>query len=308
MKISSRITTAVLCSLGFSTLYAQEAPTTWDVEIPGTISDGTRTDVMPKKEPIESKILSSHTKRMAVTETQEFIDLPPVTKMVNVTLQVLEEPKLPEVIKPLEALTPEDPTVVERMSELSEAYQGTQLIFVSASVYDHNRTLVTIYPNGKAEGSITAWSNIDFNHFSGFSTFRVKDAVDGTLFDYGLIMGLGNEKTEEAEKTETKTLSEDRIKAPESLRDLAVAGPSFVVVEGKNKGQAMDTLEQIHDLYRKEGARMHAAYLAREKAEAERRAELIANPKQPKDIVIQFWKRDTPSEQGLKNLNKGAQP
>jgi len=308
MNTSLRITTAALCSLGFSALYAQEAPTTWDVEIPGTISDGTRSGEMPKKEPIDSKILSSQTKRMAVTETQGIPDLPPVTKMVKVTLQVLEEPKFPEVIKPLETLTPEDPAVVERMSALSEAYQGTQMIFVSASVYDHNRTLVTIYPNGKAEGSITAWSNIDFNHFSGFSTFRVRDAVDGRPFDYGLIMGLGNESTERAEKTETKNLPEDKAKAAPRLPDLALAGPSFVVVEGKNKGQAKDTLEQIHDLYRKEGARLHAAYLAREKAQAERRAELIANPKQPKDIVIQFWKRDTPSEQGLKNLNKEEQP
>ncbi len=308
MKISSRITAAVLCSLGFSTLYAQEIPTTWNVEIPVPVSDGTPSPPPPKREPIDSSVKSSRTSRMAVTEAQEFLDLPPVTKMVNVTLQVLEEPELPDVIKPLEALTPEDPAVVERMSELSEAYEGTQLIFVSASVYDHNRTLVTIYPNGKEEGSITAWSNIDFNHFGGFSTFRVRDAVDGTPFDYGLIMGLGNEKTQEADKQETKTLSEEKTKAPESLRDLAVAGPSFVVVEGKNKGQAKDTLEQIHDLYRKEGERLHAAFLAREKAEAERRAELIANPKQPQDILIQFWKRDKPSEQGLKNLTKGGQP
>ena len=263
---------------------------------------------MPKKEPIDSRILSSQTKRMAVTEAQEFSDLPPVTKMVNVTLQVLEEPILPEVIEPLEVLTPEDPAVVERMTELSEKYQGTQLIFVSATVYDQNRTLVTIYPNGKAEGSITAWSNIDFNHFSGFSTYRVKDAVDGTAYDYGFIMGIDNESTEGMEQTETQTRTANKTKVSPHLPDLALAGPSFVVMEGNSKGQAKDTLEQIHDLYRKDGARLHAAHLAREKATADRRAELIANPEQPKDIVIQFWKRDTPSKEGLKNLNKGERP
>ena len=53
----------------------------------------------------------------------------------------------------------------------------------------------------------------------------------------------------------------------------------------------MDALYQIHDLYRKEGVRMAAAFHAREKANAERKAYLLANPPIPENIVIRFWKR-----------------
>ena len=54
----------------------------------------------------------------------------------------------------------------------------------------------------------------------------------------------------------------------------------------------MDTLSQVHDLYRKEGVRMEEAYHAREKANAERYAYLLKNPPVPDDIVIRFWQRD----------------
>jgi hypothetical protein len=53
-------------------------------------------------------------------------------------------------------------------------------------------------------------------------------------------------------------------------------------------------LEQIHDLYRKEGARMNEAYHAREKARAERKAHLLVNPPKPQDVMIRFWKRNRP--------------
>jgi hypothetical protein len=80
--------------------------------------------------------------------------------------------------------------------------------------------------------------------------------------------------------------------APEipALPDLASSGPTFVVVGGQADGKAMDVLSQVHDLYRKEGVRMEAAYHAREKARAERKAWLLANPPVPEDIVIRYWK------------------
>ena len=53
----------------------------------------------------------------------------------------------------------------------------------------------------------------------------------------------------------------------------------------------MNTLAQVHDLYRKEGVRMEEAFQAREKAHAERKAYLLANPPVPGDVTIRFWKR-----------------
>lgn len=308
MKISSRITTVLLCSLGFTSLYAQEAATKWDVEIPGPISDGTRPAPTPAPEPIDFRVKNSRTSRMEVTEAPEMADLPPINGTINVTVQLVEDPRLTDPPPPLPALPPDHPAVVARLAELFEQYAGTQLVFLSAEVHDHNRTLLCIYPNGRLDDAVTAWSNLDFNHFSGFSTFRVKDGIDGTLHDIALLMGIGNtDKQRLEELAKNSGIDHDAPKVPE-MPNLAEGGPTFIIVEGDAKSPAMDTLEQIHDLYRNEGARMESAYHAREKAQAERKAYLLANPQKPKDVTIRFWKRATPSPRGLLELEGEGKP
>jgi len=233
---------------------------------------------------------------MDVTEAPEMHDLPPIRGTINVTVQIVEDPNLPDPPLPLPALPPDDPVVAARLAELAEKYRGTELVFLSATVYDLNRTLLRIYPNGRVGDSITAWSNLDFNHFSGFSTYRVKDAVDGTLYDFGLLMGIGSIDTRRwKEMAEARGIEYKGPQIPEipQMPDFADGGPAFAVVEGDAKSPAMDTLEQVHDLYRKEGVKMEKAYHAREKARAERKAYLLANPPKPKDIVIKFWERDS---------------
>jgi hypothetical protein len=247
---------------------------------------------------------------MDITEAPEMHDLPPITGTINVTVQLVENPNLTDP-PPLPALPPEDPAVMARLAELSEKHRGTDLVFLSATVYDQNRTFLRIYPNGKVGEEVTAWSNLNFNHFSGFSTCRVKDAEDGTLYDFGLLMGIGGIDTRRWKKmAEERGVEYQGPKIPEIpiIDDLADGGPSFIVVEGDAKSPAMDTLEQIHDLYRKEGARMEEAYHAREKARAERKAYLLANPPKPNDVKIQFWKRNNPSPRGLQTLEGGTKP
>ena len=92
------------------------------------------------------------------------------------------------------------------MAELREQYQGTSMVFISASVYDHNRTLLRIHTNGGVDDEVTAWSNLDFNHLSGFSTYRVDDGVDGAPYDFGILWGLGTNTA-----AMTKKLSERNL-------------------------------------------------------------------------------------------------
>jgi len=296
MKSPSRAIPALFIGLSASIINAQEIATKWDVEIPVPITDGTPSPPAPKPEPIDFKVLSSHTTRKDVTEAPEMHDLPPITGTINFTVQLVEDPKLPDPPPPLPALPPEDPAVIARLEELREKYRGTELVFLSATVYDQNRTFLRIYPNGKIGDEVTAWSNLNFNHFCGFSTYRVKDATDGTLYDFGLLMGIGGIDTRRwKEMAEARGIEYKGPEIPEipQMTDLADGGPSFVVVEGGKDSPAMDTLEQIHDLYRKEGKRMEEAYHAREKARAERKAYLLANPPKPKDVTIRFWNRES---------------
>jgi len=269
----------------------EEAASHWDVEIPVPLANGTPSQPTPKPEPINFEVLTSRTKKMAVTEAPEMSALPPIKGTINVTVQMVKDPGLPDPPPPLPALPPSDPAVLARMEELRKNYRGTELVFLSATVYDHSRTLLRIYPNGNVAGEISAWSNVDFNHFSGFSTFRVKES-DGTFRDYGLLMGIGNADTRQMrERLAQHGHDYDEPETP-ALPDLAASGPSFVVADGPQDGEAMDTLSQIHDLYRKEGVRMEEAFHAREKAYAERKAYLLANPPVPKDVAVQFWKRE----------------
>ena len=311
MTLHRTFHTIFLIGAGLSGLNAQELVTKWDVEIPVPITDGTPSQPALKPEPIDFKVLNSRTSRMDVTEAPEMADLPPITGTINVTVQAVQDPNLVDPPAPLPALPPDDPAVIARLAELKEKYRGTELVFLSATVYDHNRTLLRIYPNGRVGDAVTAWSNLNFNHFSGFSTYRVKDAQDGTLYDFGLLMGIGGIDTRRwKEIAEARGIEYKGPKVPEipKIPDLADAGPAFFLVEGGKQSPAMDTLEQIHDLYRKEGARMEEAYYAREKAHAERKAYLLANPPKPNDVKIQFWKRDHPSPRGLQALEGGAQP
>jgi hypothetical protein len=276
-------------------LRGEEIVSKWDVVIPQTINDGTPSAPAPKPEPLDLKTLSSRTTHMHVTEAPEMHDLPPITGTINVTVQIVEDPNLPDPPPPPPPLPPDNPAVVARMVEWSEKHISTELVFLSATVYDHTRTFLKIYPNGKLGNEVTAWSNLDFNHFGGFSTYQVKNAKDGTLYDFGILMGIGDADTHRWKKVaEARGENYRGPEIPEipKMPDLSIGGPSFVVVEGDAKSPAMDTLEQIHDLYRKEGARMEAAYHAREKAHAERKAYLLAHPPKPEDIVIKFWERD----------------
>lgn len=194
------------------------------------------------------------------------------------------------------------------MAELHEKHPANQLVFVSATVYNHSRTFLRCYPSGDGRKEICGWSNLDFNHFSGFATYQVK-RVDGVIQQYGLIMGLGNEDTSQRTQRQGKRdITDKRPEIPE-LPDLEIGGPAFVVTEGDTKDrEAMDLIEGMHHLYRVEGKRMEEAYHARIKAYAERKAYLLANPPNPKDITVQFWKRESPSPAGMENLKKGAKP
>jgi hypothetical protein len=264
-----------------------------EAQIPGNISDGTPSPPVPERVPIEFEVLHSHTKQVHVVESPEMPGLPAPEGTINVTVQLVKDPGLPDPPPPLPALPPDDPAVLARLEELREQYKETQLVFVSATVYDHSRTYLRCYPSGGGgRKEICGWSNLDFNHFSGFATYQVKGA-DGELREYGLLMGIGNEDTQQ--RAERLAKHDREYVAPEipSLPELATAGPAFVISEGDTTDkEAMELIEGMHSLYRSEGARMEEAYHARVKAYEERKAYLLAHPPKPTNVTIRCWKRD----------------
>lgn len=280
-----------------------------EAQITGGISDGKPGLPPPEREPIPFVVKSSITRQVFVEESPEMPGLPAPKGTINVTVQVVKDPGLTDPLPPLPALPPDDPAVLARMAEMHEKYRGTELVFVSATVYNHSRTFIRCYPSGGGgRNEISGWSNLDFNHFSGFATYQVKGA-DGETRQYGLMMGLGNEDTKQ--RAEWLAKHDKEYEAPEipKLPDLEATGPAFVITEGDTTDrEAMELVEGMHNLYRMEGQRMEDAYHARIKAYEERKAYLLANPPVPKDVTIQFWKRESPSPAGVKNLEEGDKP
>ena len=249
--------------------------------------------VTPKRVLPPFKAMSTVVRRVDVVEPPPMSGLPPVTGTITQTVHLVEDPGLadPVVPPPLPALPVTDPVVVARMKAMLENDVVERMAFVSATVYDNRLTYFSCYPGGEAKNEICGWSNIDFNHFSGYASYQVK-GNDGTIRRYDLLMCIGNSDTVRTgerldDSGETRT-------SPEfpKLPDLATGGPAFVLTEGDTTDkESVALIQGLHDLYRTEGARMAAAYKARLIAYEQRKAFLQTHPPKPEDVTVLFWER-----------------
>jgi len=117
-------------------LTAQEPSPQWSVEIPVPVADGQPSPPAAEPTPVDFEVLESHTTTRHVTEAPEMTGLPPVRGNINVTVQLVKDPQLADP-QPLPPLPPEDRAIVGALAEIRENYQGCDLVFLSATVYDH---------------------------------------------------------------------------------------------------------------------------------------------------------------------------
>gem|GEM_PF-4947718 len=291
---------------GILPVAGQQSVPAWDVEIPPAIVVETPAKPAETSKPIEYEVLRSRTKDKFVSKAAEMLDLPQVEGTIKMTIQRVANPDLPDGPPPLPVLPPDDPAVLARLDELRENYLGTQLVFLSASVYLDDirapdaRTLLRIYPNGDADEEVVAWSNVNFLHLTGQGGYRVNHS-DGTHQDMILLMGISPLYGQNLRRLATEAGNKYEESNIPELPDLATAGPVFVVVEGYTDSPALDVLEQLHDLVKKSGHPLEEQYIAREKEKAERKAFLLANPPKPQDVTVRVWRR-TPSKNSQKEL------
>ncbi len=259
-------------------IQADETDTSSQTGISHQIADGSRAIAAPVAKPLEFSVKKTSTVRMEVQEPSEIPGLPAVNGTITATVQMVEDPGLVDPPLLPDPAKGTDRAVQNRLADRQGELPQTQIILVSATVYGHEKTFLRWCLPGPEQKEMGAWSNLDFNHFGGFSTYQVKGS-DGKIREYVLLLALGNEEGQPP----------DAIPA---LPDFLTAGPGFVVTEGDTSDRdGMHVIEGMHDLYRVEGERMKIAYLSRIKAQEERKAEWLANPKAPEDVVIQFWKR-----------------
>lgn len=277
------------------------APSTTHASIPAPISDETPSPPPPPVEKPDFQIESTQVKQLDVVEAPPMLGLPPVEGTITLTVRNVADPGLPDPPPPPEPRSIEDPETKALLAELSAKYRETSIAFLSATVYDRTRTRLTIYPNGGIDKAVTVWSNLDFNHFSGFGSFEAQDG-SGEIRQYHLLMGIGNENSE----MRRRLLAEGGIDLEEpEIPALPGEQPSFVIVTEAPDPDGVKLIEDLHALYRAEGDRMAEACAAREKAYEERRAYLLAYPPKPKDVTVHFWKRTKGDEN---TRQEGGQP
>lgn len=124
--------------------------------IPGKVSDGKPDSPAPRPEPLVFKVKNTVTRQMQVEEAPEMAELPPIKGKIKVTVELVADPGLVDPAPHLPAMPVTDPAVLARLAEYRAKYRLTKIAFVSASVYEHKRTLISCHPNGEPTQVITA--------------------------------------------------------------------------------------------------------------------------------------------------------
>lgn len=124
------------------------------------------------------------------------------------------------------------------------------------------------------------WSNIDFRHLSGFSSFRT---VEGT--ECSIIMSVSYE-------------AKARLKSP----GFTTKTPTFIPDNPRLSEKVLDPMQSLHQIYQHEGRNLANAYASRVRSEAKSEADLLANPPEAEDLIIRYRIAETP----LPDTRKGG--
>ncbi len=251
---------AIVASFGLSLIaIAQED----SVTIVGQLSDGTPPPPTPKPElpPVEIR----ETKVVQLPDRQ-------------VTIHRIADPGLPDPRPKLperQELSQEEidafrnsPAVQQWLEEAAK----TTPLFISATVVDGRATYLRWWHEG---AEYQAWSNADWMLLTGFAECEKGDKRFVSLLMAGRM-------------SSEHLPAESPYRIPE---DLTAEPGTYRITQGDlTDAEAYEGITALHELYRSDYAHLKQAYDLREQRRMEREAALRANPPQPKDIVLHYWK------------------
>ena len=216
----------------------------------------------------------------------------------TITLNRIKPIALPPPPEPAPPSADFDNTALrERLAENRAEQPKTDLIFLSATVYRSQnvppRSLVRYWAGGKG-GQIAFWSSADFALISGIHCFS-----DSAATIHSLLMGWGYVDTS---LMAARFAARGREYHPPDIPSFPDGPATFTIVGEQPADEILFSIQSLHDLYNSEYARLKTAMEGRERARIEREAYLKANPPQPKDIVLNFWRTEKPAP--VKGANK----
>jgi hypothetical protein len=134
---------------------------------------------------------------------------------------------------------------------------------------------------------ITFWSSADFSLIAGgIGTF-----TDTAGLSHSIFMSWSTMDAERADKFLAVT---GRIyQLPEILTFPEGKATFQFIGETQPAPETLTAIQSLHDLYNSEHQRLLTAYQGREQARKQQAAHLKANPSQPKDITLNYWRTET---------------
>jgi hypothetical protein len=210
----------------------------------------------------------------------------------TITIRQIKPIALPPPPAPVEAVPAEmDAEFSQRLAEYRENHPKSRLLFLGATVFRSKdcppRTLVRYWPGGNG-GNITFWSSADFALIAG----GINSFADAAGDTHHLLMGWGNVDIDRmSELYAAKGREYDAPDMPEFPDGKA----TFEIIGEQPAAEELVAVQSLHDIYNSEKERLKTAYEGRERASIEREEYLKANPPQPKNITLNYWRTEKPA-------------
>lgn len=208
----------------------------------------------------------------------------------KITVQQIVPIALPEPVKVAPSVSPTNPALAERIEAFADENPDAGFLFIGASVYqlsdDSAYSFVNLWPQGQGE-AVSFWSSANFAWLSGIGSFIGSDEKSRSI-----MMAWDNYEIENLKNLTHEIIPYQDLPPLPVLPENKV---SFVFTSANPDAETLAGIQSLHDLCQNDGPRLKAAFEGREKARPAQEAELRANPPKPKDLVLRFWRTESPA-------------
>jgi hypothetical protein len=204
-------------------------------------------------------------------------------------------------IKPIALPAPPEPAAApvisvelrQRLAEYREKHPHRHPIALGATVYrlenEITRTLVTVWITGQRE-PVSFWSSGDFSLLSGIGAFTDKQGETRALF---MLWSIYDTNRFAKRMTELGRPYKRPI-----IPDLPSDKAAYLIHQGSPDDDLFTAIDSLHEILNHDAVELRRAYEGRVQATKEREAYLKANPPQPKDITLNYWRISKPAATG----------
>ena len=210
----------------------------------------------------------------------------------TITVREIKPINLPQPPAPIQTV----PTEAERefLKQLKAYYAANprpELLCLGATVFrsanQAPRTLVRYWLMEEGR-EITFWSSADFSLIAGgISSFKDTNGNTHSIFMSWSYM--------DGERLTKMQASRGLLYQTPEIPAFPEGKATFQIIGAAPAAEELIAIQSLHDIYNSELPRLQTAYQGREQARLQREADLKANPPQPKDITLNYWRTEKPA-------------